>query len=248
MDHDENPLARALRLASGDPAARPDFYRQLLESEVYVLGPPDDGDGERRVVPGESIAIQHWTRRDGSPVLPFFTSLEALQRAIDEQCTYFALSARALLEMTRGASLVLDPRSEFGKEFVPAEVESLLAGGFGQAVQRREYAEAAQVLLGQPKQRPVALLEGLAAFLAKRPTVRAAYLALMHEPAVDPDAHLIVGIELDGEPGPLLAEIGSVAGDLAPPGEAVDLVRVERGAGGISDYFLENVEPFYRRA
>jgi hypothetical protein len=247
MNPDTRSLEGALRLAATDPSARPDFYRMLLEAEVLVIGdasPRPSGKWEAKA--GESISLQHWSKPDGSMVLPFFSSIEALQRALDEEVTYYQLPARALFEMTQGATLVLDPRSEYGKEFVPGEITALLAGGLTRAAERHVMEEATQVLLAQPKERPVALIHGIGAFLAKRPAVKRAWLALMTNPAISPEPNLVVGVEVDGDPDAVFAEIGNVAADLSDGGP-VDLILVREGDDGLSQYFLQNVEPFYRR-
>ena len=38
-----NELERSLVLAANDPAARPQFYKLLLESQLFVLIPPGTG-------------------------------------------------------------------------------------------------------------------------------------------------------------------------------------------------------------
>jgi hypothetical protein len=247
MDTSASPLEHALRLAATDPSARPDFYRQLLEAEVFVIGDAEPRpEGAWTAKEGESISLQHWSKPDGTSVLPFFSSLAALQRALDHEVTYYKLPARALLEMTQGATLVLDPRSEYGKEFGPGEIVALLSGGLTHPAERRVIEEATQVLLGQPIERPEALIAGVRAFLDKRPAVTRAWLALMHIPTQDPEPHLVIGVESDGDIETLLAEVGNVAADLSPAGP-VDLVRVRAGEEGLSRYFLEQVEPFHRR-
>jgi hypothetical protein len=147
--------------------------------------------------------------------------------------------------MTQGTTLVLDPRSEYGKEFSPGEIVALLAGGLTHPAERRVIEEATQVLLAQPAERPDALIDGVRSFLARRPAARCAWLALMHIPTQDPEPHLVIGIEADGDIETLLAEIGNVAADLA--GGPVDLVQVRAGEEGLSRYFLDSVEPFYAR-
>jgi hypothetical protein len=247
MDTDASPLERALRLAATDPAARPDFYRQLLEAEVFVIGDASPRpEGAWTAQEGESISLQHWTKPDGTVVLPFFSSLAALQRALDEEVTYYQLPARALLEMTQGATLVLDPRSEFGKEFVPGEIVALLSGGLTRPAERRVIEEDTRVLLAQPAERPEVLLEAVRAFLARRPAAKRAWLALMTVPSQDPEPHLVIGVEADGDADALLGEIGNVAADTSPAGP-VDLMQVREGDDGLSRYFLDNVEPFFRR-
>jgi hypothetical protein len=247
MDTSASPLEHALRLAATDPSARPDFYRQLLEAEVIVIGESQARpEGAWQAQEGESIALQHWSKPDGTAVLPFFSSLAALQRALEHEVTYYQLPARALLEMTQGATLVLDPRSDYGKEFSPGEIVALLAGGLTRAAEPRVFEQDTQVLLAQPAERPEALIGGVRAFLDKRPAARRAWLALMHIPSQDPEPHLVIGIEADGDAGTLLAEIGNVAADLSDAGP-VDLVQVRAGEEGLSRYFLEQVEPFFQR-
>jgi hypothetical protein len=91
------------------------------------------------------------------------------------------------------------------------------------------------------------MVDSLTALLSKRSNVKAAYLALMHDPSKDEKPHLVVGIEADGEIEQVIREAGVVAGDSAPNGEPVDLMRVERGGHGLSEYFVHDVKPFYER-
>jgi hypothetical protein len=106
--------------------------------------------------------------------------------------------------------------------------------------------EDTRVLLAQPAERPEALLEAVRAFLARRPAAKRAWLALMTVPSQDPEPHLVIGVEADGDVDALLGEIGNVAADTSPAGP-VDLMQVREGDDGLSRYFLDNVEPFYRR-
>lgn len=244
----ETALEQALRLAADAPAQRPEFFRLLLESPVYILGDPSShDDGSRACEPGEKISILNWVKQDGSPVIPFFSSLPALQRAVEEESRYIELPARSLFEMTRGSALFLDPKSQYGKEFVAAEIEALLTNGMNRLPEQRVTKEATRVLLGQPANHPARMVDSLAAYLAKNNNVKAAYLALMHDPSQSEKPHLVVGIEADGDIERIVREAGVVAGDTAPNGETVDLFRVERGQAGLSDYFCSQVQPFYRR-
>jgi hypothetical protein len=245
----ENALERALRLAAAEAASRPDFYRVLLESEVYVIGNKPQGAADSNTVAaGEKLSIQNWAKDDGTPIVPFFSSLAQLRRALTEEASYLALPARSLFEITKGASLVLNPNADYGKEFVPQEVEALLSGGMTQEPVQRVTQKEAKVLLGQPAKYPTRIVEALKALFAKRDEVSAAYLCLMHDTAQDEKAHLVVGVEVDGELEPLLREAGTIAADAAPEDEAVDLFRVVAGDEGLSAYFLKSVKAFYRRA
>jgi hypothetical protein len=247
---EENPLERALRIAADEPATRPAFYRLLIESEVFVIGgtPSADPPGGRRTLDvGEKINIQNWQRSDGPPVIPFFTSVVALQRAITEPAGYLGLPARSLFELTRGATLVLNPKLPCGKEFFPNEIEALLTTGVNYAPEQRVTQKETKFLLGQPRESPSRMIGALSAFFAKRSQVKAAFLVLMHDTSKDSKPHLVVGVQVDGMSEQLFREAGAVAADTAPKGEPVDLCRVEAGDKGLSEYFLLNVNPFYKR-
>ena len=249
-DATPNRLDLALQAAASDPASRPDFYRLLLQADVFIIGQTSrGGTGEVTLAADNELRIEKWQRQDGSPVIPFFTSQAALQRALDHEANYVALPARELFEMTRGATLVLNPKSPHGKEFYPNEIDALLTGAVTREGEERVLPKATNVLLGQPANVPRALLDALSAFFAKRPHVRAAYLALMHDAARDDRPHLVVGIQTDGGGDfvQLAREAGAVAGDTAPAGEAVDLCQVTPASAGLSAHFLESVEPFYVR-
>lgn len=247
-DEAENPLEAALRRAAEEPGHRPEFYRLLLESSVFILGHSNStSTGTRTLEAGETVSIQNWVREDGSPVIPFFTSLTALHRSIEQEVTYMALPARSLFEITKGSPLVLNPKSSYGKEFFPNEIEALLAEGVNQLPKQRVAYKATKVLLGQPAEYPSKMVDSLTALLSKHSDVKAAYLALMHDPSQDAKPHLVVGIEVDGEIEHVIHEAGVVASDSAPSGSPVDLMRVERGDLGLSEYFVREVKPFYER-
>lgn len=243
----ECPLEAALRRAAEEPGHRPEFYRLLLESSVLILGHSNTSNGTQTLEAGETISIQNWVRDDGSPAIPFFTSLTALHRSIEQEVTYMALPARSLFEITKGSSLVLNPKSTYGKEFFPNEIETLLSDGVNQLTKRRVAHKATKVLLGQPADYPSKMVDSLTTLLSKHSNVKAAYLALMHDPSQDTKPHLVVGIEVDGEIENVMREAGVVASDSAPNGGPVDLIQIERGDLGLSEHFVHEVKPFYER-
>jgi hypothetical protein len=246
MTSSETDLERALRLAATDPAARPDFYKHLLASTVFVLS---DGDGKtpgaRTFKAGEEVAIANWVKDDDTPIIPFFTSLAALQRAIAAETNYLAMPARSLFEITEGATLVLNPHSDHSKEFLPPEIAALLSGGVNTPLNRRVVQEATQVLLGQPNVQPTVMIAALQSFFATRSNVKAAYVCLMHEPSRDEKPHYLLGILAEGDFESLSRETGSIASDTAP--DICDIIQIKPGDTGPSAYFLSEVEPFYER-
>ncbi|MDR9863332.1 MULTISPECIES: enhanced serine sensitivity protein SseB [Pseudomonas] len=243
----ENALEKSLRLAADEPAHRPEFFRTLLSASVYVLGTTGTSDGVVNLEAGSKVSIAHWEKADGNPVIPFFSSLQTLQKSIDSEESYLELPARSLFEMTQGATLFLNPKSPYGKEFFPEEVRNLLSDQVGQKATTRTVEKETKVLLGQPAQYPTKMVQSLTQLLAKHPNVSRAFLAMMHDTSVDEKPHLIVGIEVDGDFERVMREAGNVAGDTAAPGEPVDLYRVTASESGLSDYFLRETKPFYER-
>lgn len=246
---DENALEKSLRLAASEPAHRPEFCRLLLASTVFVLGSSDQAtEGKETLQAGAKIQIQNWAKSDGSPIIPFFSSLGALQRAIEQQTKYMALPAKSLFEMTRGSYLVLNPKSDYGKEFIPAEVEALLSDGVSNLPERRVITEATKVLMGQPANYPSAMVSSLTTLFSKHKNVKSAYLILMHDTSRDKVPHLVVGIETEGHFEEAVRDAGVVASATSGKNESVDFIQIKYGEAGVCEYMIKNVKPFYERS
>lgn len=248
MNEPTNDLERKLMLAADNPAARPEFYKTLMSSSVFVIGFSDsEGDGAGTIPAGAKLSAVNWKKNDGSPIIPFFTSLEALKRTLKEESKYVALPAKSFFEITLGSFLVLNPASPYGKEFFPNEIKALLETGVNQAPQTRVVQKETKVLLGQPANYPSEMVSALTALLAKHAVVKAAYLCLMHDPSSAEKPSLVVEFEGEADLGEAMKEAGSVAADTVPKGELVDFVVLKKGESGISDYMFKSVKPFYER-
>lgn len=129
MSVQENDLEKALRLAATDPASRPAFYTLLLNSNVYALVPPEvRAVLEKYSDPSveQQISLITWQTQDGASVLPVFTSLRVLKELTEGHEAHVTMPVRHLFVMTRGATLVLNPRSQYSKEFTPDEIEAMI--------------------------------------------------------------------------------------------------------------------------
>ncbi|HSS13941.1 MAG TPA: SseB family protein, partial [Rhizomicrobium sp.] len=126
----ENELEKALVAAVKDWTAAPDFYRLLLETDLLVLGTVEGQENASEKVsltPGGKLNLVPGFK-DGSRYLPVFSSLVRMQEFVEQESKYLSINGRALLEITRGAPVTLNPASQYGKELSPAEVQQLLAG------------------------------------------------------------------------------------------------------------------------
>ena len=80
MSETKNELEILLEKAAIEPGHRPAFFRSLLEATVWVPGAAAQGE---QVVEDSVLDLQHWEKDDGTSVIPFFTSLAALQAEND---------------------------------------------------------------------------------------------------------------------------------------------------------------------
>ncbi|MCR0996732.1 enhanced serine sensitivity protein SseB [Serratia rubidaea] len=249
---DDNELERLLKLAVSEAAHRPAFFRELLESTVYILGDGEQVQQEGNITldADTPVDIQHWEKQDGSSVVPFFSSLRLLQQAVEDEQPFIAMPARVLFEITQGAELFLNPKAEYGKEFYPEEVAQLLANGGVSKPVEHYIDKDSQILLGQPEVYPAAMVDALTTLFSQRKPVRRAFLALMHDRALDEKPNLLVGVEVDGDAAEidaLIQEAGSVASEALADDEPVDFCLVSEKERGVSHYLIAHTQPFYQR-
>ena len=143
MSETKNELEDLLEKAATEPAHRPAFFRTLLESTVWVPGTAAQGEA---VVEDSALDLQHWEKEDGTSVIPFFTSLEALQQAVEDEQAFVVMPVRTLFEMTLGETLFLNAKLPTGKEFMPREI-SLLIGEEGNPLSSQEVLEGGESLI-----------------------------------------------------------------------------------------------------
>ena len=139
---------------------------------------------------------------------------------------------------------MLNPRSEHGKEFLAQEIEKLLRGELfdsGEAPQERE------VMLGQPDEEPEALIAALQSLFSTLPQVSAAYLAMMHDPQADEQAHLLIGIDCQ-DYGTVVQQAGTTVKETSETTEPVDFVDIQADKSGLARYLVETTNPIYQRA
>jgi len=249
-DSQEIKLETALCRAADHPAERPEFLKVLLESSLYILGTSgsDAVNGITNLRAGEDISIQKWEKSDGTSVIPVFSSLAALQKAIKHESKYMKLSARDLFEITKGDGFVLNPESDYGKEFFPEEIEVLLAEGSNRLPETRMIKEETRVLIGEPAVIPEKMIAELSAWFSKCPEVRRAFLVLMHDPSIDKKPHYLVAVDMTGNVEKVMRGAGIVAGDSSPDGEPVDLIYLGQNNRGLEEHITSQFKPFYIRS
>jgi hypothetical protein len=233
----ENELERALVKAAKNPAAAPEFYRLLLESDLLVMGTAEGRESATEpfsITPGGKLNLATG-KKDGDHFLPVFSSLLRMQEYVKQECRYLSIKGRALLDLTRGAPVILNPASEYGKELSPQEVAQLLDPPASRT-QRTITGEA-----DYPEQ----LVDTLVGVFAGRPDVEAAWMIQVSFVGQD-TPQPVVGIETFGD-WPSLAQAIAEAAQRFLPDMTFDLQRIDRDRPqGLTDALLQ-VPPFYQR-
>ncbi len=243
----ENKLERSLMKAAQDPAHRPQFYRDFAESDVFVIqhGPPPEQSGARVLKEGCQLKIPN-IDFNGKAYIPIFSSLSRLKAVLQDETAYIALNAFEFLKITQGAEILLNPGSDFGKEFTKDEIQSIIDGSVWKPCESYRFEKETRVLMGQPANYPHDLTEALTRLFRKVREVKRAYLAHFFNPEKDEKAHTLIGIEVSGNWDQVVSQAGLVARDIEIPDPPVDFVQIT-GQGGAEDYFLNDCEPFYKK-
>ncbi|HEY4078347.1 MAG TPA: enhanced serine sensitivity protein SseB C-terminal domain-containing protein [Rhizomicrobium sp.] len=236
----ENDLEKALVRAVQEPSAAPDFYRLLLESQLLVIGAAEGQESATQqfsVAPGANLKLEIG-EADGRKFLPVFSSVTRIQAYVKQESRYLALNGRDLLETTRGAPVVLNPGSEYGKNLAPDEVAQLLDPATSRKSEKVSIGEA---------QYPMALVNALAELFQSHAEIANAWMIQVTFADRAREPHPLVGIETSGDMAALMPQIERAA-QQAVPGMVFDVQRVDRNAPtGMADALLQT-QPFYSHA
>ncbi len=247
-----NRLESALMKVVIDPAQLGQFLHRLVDSKVHVIGwhagtesGPVDAWNPQVFRRGDRVAMPGVVRPDGTTILPFYSSLRWLTACTDRELRTLAMGARDLLDLATDATLFLNYGAPWGKEFPPEEVAGLLAHG---AVGQRNAANLSrEIHLGVREPEPIAITAGVAAILEGQERVTAAYLGTVRFVDEKAPPHLVIGLDGQGDIDSVTAEVAKAVRALAGKGAVVDLVRIERGGGTISDFLVSHGLKFYGR-
>jgi SseB protein N-terminal domain/SseB protein C-terminal domain len=225
-----------LEAAASDSARIPEFLTALLEAQVLVAGVLDSDSGLVAAA-GSTAGLAPLERADGASVQPFFTSEarlhETLQAVPGYESRYLVLRCRELWEMTRGSTLILNPHSAYGKEFLPGEIAQLLDGTA--TMTPRVVAAATNVLVGRPAHTPSGMEKALRDLFSAHGTVESAFLGWKVVADSGDQSYLLVVIGSSDELGRALVYFSQV--------HPVDVTFNRPG----DKHLLTEIEPFYVR-
>jgi hypothetical protein len=242
----ENELEKLLMRAASDASVRNEFYIKLLWSDLIVITNGREEISEGTKVLEKNTTVQFVTFENGQ--IPLFTSTNRIfdKGIVKEQVPFMAIKGQDLFDFTRGATFIINPYSDYGKELIPQEIERLLNGTIFEQNNEMIIQSETEVQIGQPANYPDKLVNGLKSLFKNRPIIKAAYLAAIKMDKNENLPHLVIAIDLEGELKDISKEAGLLAEKYLDKNEIVDFMQIDN-KGGISDYFINQTKPFYER-
>lgn len=185
-----DPLIEAARSASNSAeiiGAEQAFYKALLEATVYAHVPFEPA-------PADRIRFIQFNRPDtGQTVLPFFSDRDQAEVAAAGNVAIIAMAGRRLFELTRGATLMLNPNRDH-LTFYPPEVGALLEGRPLGVFSQETLEVDEPVGLCPPSVPTDALVLALRDLFEREPSVRAGYLVEVHRGPDLSDVFLLIAL------------------------------------------------------
>lgn len=172
-------LEQRLIRARTYPEEEPKFFRCLLDARIYAHAPVSDDHPRLRL-----LQFQH---PDGFDAVPFFTSLEKARPPTGIAAKIIPLRGRQFLEITRGATVMLNP-NDCGCVLYPEEIAALLDSGAMARVETVKLETDRPILVMDAVEPPAWLVPALVALYEGLPFVKVAYL-LKVAPSEHPEQH-----------------------------------------------------------
>ena len=239
-------LEHLLEQATKEPGWRPAFYRHLLDAEIWALVSAPTLRGSGTLPAGTRLALAHLLRGDGTWVAPFFTSPARIQQRALQVSHCVAMTGREFFEATRGSPLHLNPNCEFGREFVPWEIEALLKHGSLCVTPDHESLSVGRLVQWEPLDDLPPMVESLRILYATHPNVSAAYLVKYQCPDQPRRSSWLIGVVAAYFDEMIFRDTATVLLD-CDPGAAVDAIPLDVADGAIGQAISDRALPFYHR-
>jgi SseB protein N-terminal domain len=134
----ENNLETLMQAAVKDPSVAAEFYKTLLETEIYILTP------ETPMIPGKRRSMKYdekinvaTVEYQGMQWHPAFTSKKRISDYVKEEEVCLGAVSRKLFEMLPNSNFWLNPLSECQKPLPASEVALLMNGKIFEALKSK---------------------------------------------------------------------------------------------------------------
>lgn len=182
-------LATARSTPAGmDPSkAQEAVFQALLDATVYAHVPS-------KAPPEGRMRFFQFVRPDnGQTVLPFFSDRTQAEQPLRDGVSIVAMSGRRLFELTRGATLMLNPNLD-AVALYPPEITAILEGRELGYFSKHEIRDNATVLARPPRVPTTELDIVLRELFERETTVRGAYLVEVHTRGDNAEVFLLLAI------------------------------------------------------
>lgn len=241
-----NDLEKSLIEAYNDVSARNRFYTKLLWNDLIVLTDANPNLHEGVNTLNENTTVQFVTFEDGR--IPIFTSENRIfdKGVVKEKLQIMSMKGQDLFGIAKGATFVLNPYSDYGKELLKEEIESLIDGSIFEDSNSHSVEKDTEVLIGQPTIKPTEFLKALSRLFQEHETVKSAFVGIIKMAKSEEEPHLIIAIDLEADLGSVTCKAIPIAEKMMAKEEVVDFIKID-DKGGVSDYFTKETKPFYTR-
>lgn len=187
------------------------FFKTLLDATVYAhvpAEPPPEG----------RVRFIQFVRPDNrQTVLPFFSDRQQAEVAAAGKVGIVAMAGRKLFELTRGATLMLNPNLD-RVTLYPPEVSALLQGRTLGGIAKETLEAEEEVGVCLPSVPTDALVLALRGLYEREPSVRAAYLVEVHRGPDDSDVFLLLTVVVSTGHNERIVQLTTLEIDsLSPP-------------------------------
>lgn len=142
----ENEIEKCLMQATSNFSAQKQFYQKLMWNQLFVLTSEKSISEVENQTLKNDINVQFVIFENGQ--IPVFTSINRIfdKGIIKEKVPYLSIKGQDLFKSLNGATFILNPYSDFVKELIPEEIETLLNGTIynkidEQELQNKKYQE-----------------------------------------------------------------------------------------------------------
>jgi len=134
----ENELEHCLMQAASNVVARKDFYQKLLWNQLFLLTADQTDFNEGTNIMETDTTVRFVAFDNGH--IPVFSSTNRIfdKGVIKNEVSYIGLKGQDLFELAKGATFILNPYSQYAKELIPEEIESLMNGTIYNQIDRDE--------------------------------------------------------------------------------------------------------------
>jgi len=233
-----------LKKAATNQYYRGEFEKRILTENLVVLtNNKFEDEGFIKLRADTQISIYTYADKR----IPVFTSPARItdKGIFKGNKQYFQAKGADIFELLKGANLILNPYSDYGKEFSAEEIQNLLNGNPG-SLRQITYEKTTPIQIGQPAIYPTEIIKDLIDLFSKKTEVKAAYLGWFHDPATADPPHYIFAFETTGEWRTLTNEAGFIAQHHLGNDQIVDFLQIN-GKGSLESYFIKETKPFYTK-